>query len=65
MIVWMIQDKYIFYSISSVIRRSFFPSKTIPKNLDPSYKMDLDLENGLGRVKCVLLQKTHGIDLYL
>ena len=28
-----------------------FPSKTIKKNLDPSYKIDLDLWDCLGRVK--------------
>ena len=31
------------YSISLVINQSVFPSKTIPKSLDPYYKMDLDL----------------------
>ena len=39
------------YRISSAIRWSFFPSKTIKKNLDPSYKMDLDLWDYLGRLK--------------
>ena len=42
------------YRISSVIRRSFYPSKTIPKNLDSSYKTDLDLWDCVGRVKLVL-----------
>ena len=32
----------------------FFPSKTIQKNLDLSYKKDLDLLDCLGRVKLVL-----------
>ena len=27
-----------------------FPSKTIPKNLDPSYKMELELGDCLGRL---------------
>ena len=40
------------YCISSIIRRSVFLSKT-PKNLDPFYKMDLDLWDYLGRVKLV------------
>ena len=31
------------YRISSVIRQSFFSFQNNPKNLDPSYKMDLDL----------------------
>ena len=35
-------------------RELFFPSKTIPKNLDPSFKMDLDIWDGLGRVKRIL-----------
>ena len=34
----------------------FFPSKTIPKNLDPSYKIDLDLWDCLGRIKLILQQ---------
>ena len=39
------------YCISSVIRQSF---QNNPKDLDLSYKMDLDLWNCLGRVKLVL-----------
>ena len=31
----------------------FFPFQNNPKNLDPSYKMDLDLWDCLGRVKPV------------
>ena len=42
------------YCISPDIRPSFFPSQNNPKNLDPSYKMDLDLWDCLGRVKLVL-----------
>ena len=38
------------YRISSAIRRSFF----LPKNVDPSYKTDLDLWDYLGRVKLLL-----------
>ena len=30
-----------------------FSSKNNPKNLDPSYKMDLDLWDCLGRVKLI------------
>ena len=47
-----------FYHISSVIRHSFCLPKTIlksrSKNLDPSYKMNLDSCDYLGRVKLVL-----------
>ena len=32
-----------------------------PKNLDPSYKMDLDIWDCLGRVKLVLKQNTIGL----
>ena len=32
----------------------FFSFQNNPKNLDPSYKMDLDLWDCLGRVKLVL-----------
>ena len=40
------------YRISSVI--SFFSFQNNPKDLDPSYKTDLDLWDCLGRVKLVL-----------
>ena len=41
------------YHISSVIRQSFsLPEQS--QNLDPSYKMDLDLWDCLGRVKLLL-----------
>ena len=43
------------YRISSVIRRSFFFFQNNPKDLDPSYKTDLDLLNCLGRVKLVVV----------
>ena len=42
------------YRISSVIRQSFFPFQNNPKDLDPSFKTDLDLWDCLGRVKLVL-----------
>ena len=32
----------------------FFTFQNDPKNLDPSYKMDIDLQDYLGRVKLVL-----------
>ena len=35
-------------------KTKFFPAKTIPINLDLSYKTDLDLWDCLGRVKLVL-----------
>ena len=38
-----------FRCISSVIRRSFLSFQNDPKNLDPSYKMDLDLWECFGR----------------
>ena len=47
-------EEYHIYHISLVIRQSFFPSQTIPKFLDPSYKIDLDLWDCLGRIKLVL-----------
>ena len=43
-----------YYRISSVIRRSFFSFQNNPKDLDPSYKTDLDLWDYLGRVKLLL-----------
>ena len=42
-----------YYRIFSVIRQ-FFSFQNKPKVLDPSYKMDLDLWDYLGRVKLVL-----------
>ena len=35
--------KQVSYSISSDIRQTFFSFQNNPKDLDPSYKMDLDL----------------------
>ena len=43
------------YSISLLIRQSFSFLNN-PKDLDPSYKMDLDLWDCLGRVKLVFQQ---------
>ena len=40
-----------FYHMSSVMRSGYFPKN--PKNLDPSYKMVLDLLDSIGRVKLV------------
>ena len=51
------------YRISSVIRWSFIPFKTVPKNLDPSYKTDLDLWDCLGKVKLVFYQNFTGVIL--
>ena len=45
--------RYLDYRISPVIRQ-FFSFQNNPKNLQPSYKTDLDLWNCLGRVKLVL-----------
>ena len=53
---------FLIYRISSVIRRSFFSFQNNPKNLDPSYKMDLDLWDCLGRVKLLLQQNFLGLN---
>ena len=42
------------YHISLIIRWSFFSFQNNPKNLDLSYKMNLDLLDYLGKVKLVL-----------
>ena len=34
-------------------KTEFFSFLNNPKNLDPSYKMDLDLWDCLGRVECI------------
>ena len=44
---------FITYCISSVIRQSF-SFQNNPQNLDPTYKLDLDLWDCLGSVKLVL-----------
>ena len=50
------------YCISSVIRYSF-SFQNNPKNLDLSYKTDLELWDCLGRVKLVLQQNFIGLIL--
>ena len=52
------------YCISSVIRQSFSPSKTIPKNLDPSYKMHLDFWDSRKVITC-MEAKFHRTDLVI
>ena len=42
------------YHISSVVRQEFFFFQNNPKNLDPTYKTDLDIWDCLGSVKLVL-----------
>ena len=42
------------YRISSIIRWGLFSFQNNPKDLDPSFKTDLDLCHCLGRVKLVL-----------
>ena len=49
------------YCISSVRRQEFFSFQNNPKNLDPSYKIDLDLWDCLGRVKLILQQNFIGL----
>ena len=46
-------NKSFIYRISSDIRR-IFSFQNNPKDLDPSYKTDLDLWDCLGRLKLVL-----------
>ena len=47
--------------ISLVIIWSFFPFQNNPKNLEPSYKMVLDLWDCLGRVKTCIIAKFKGL----
>ena len=44
-------------------RMEFVSFQSNPKNLDPSYKMDLDLWDCLGRVK--LITKFHWTDIHV
>ena len=55
--------KTVLYHISSVIRWSLFFQNN-PKNVDPSYKMDLDLRDCSGRVKHIIA-KFHKTDLVI
>ena len=49
------------YHISSIIRQIFIFFQNSPRDLDPSYKMDLNLWDCLGRVKLVLRQNFTGL----
>ena len=40
-------------------KAEFFPNKTVPKNLDTSYKLDLDFLDCLGRVKTCITANFH------
>ena len=54
------------YRISSEISFFvFFSFQNNPKDLDPSFKMDLDLWDCLGRVKLVLQQNFIGLILLI
>ena len=44
-------------------KTDFFFPKQSEKNLDPSYKMDIDLWDCLGRVKTCIIAKFHKTDL--
>ena len=59
-----ISDVFFFcahYRISSDYKTGILSCQNNPKNLDPSYKMDLDLWDCLGRVKRVLYQNFIGM----
>ena len=45
------------YHIYSVLRQSLFFFQNNPKNLDPSYKMDLDLWDYFGKGKTGIIAK--------
>ena len=50
-----------FFSYFLVIRQSFFLFQNNPKNLDLSFKADLDVWDYLGRIKLVLWQNFIGL----
>ena len=52
------------YRISSVIRQ-IFSFQNNPKDLDPSYKTDLDLWDGLGMCKIGIIARFHRTDLVI
>ena len=45
--------------------KTVFPFQNNPKDLDPSYKMDLDLWDCLGSVKTRITAKFHMTDLVI
>ena len=53
-LVWLLSVFHVAYFFA--YKTEFFFFQNNPKNLDPSYKMDLDLWDCLGRVKLVLQQ---------
>ena len=57
--VWFSSACYIPYYFA--YKTEFFPFQNDPKNLDPSYKMDLDFWHCLARVKLVLQQDFIGL----
>ena len=46
-------------------KTSFFPFQNNPKNLDPSYKIDVDLLDCFGKVKLVIIAKFQRTDLLI
>ena len=46
--------KLLSFTLLLQLQDEFFSFQNNPKNLDPSYKMDLDLQDCLRRVKLVL-----------
>ena len=46
-------------------KAEFFSFENNPKNLDPSYKTDLDLWNHLGKGKTCIIAKFHRTDLVI
>ena len=53
------------YHISLVIRWEFLPFQNNPKNLDPSYKTDLDLLELFRKGKTHIIAKFHRTDLFI
>ena len=53
------------YYIFSVIRQRFFSFQNNPKNLDLSYKTDLDLLDFIRRVETCFIAKFHRTDLVI
>ena len=59
--IWIVFQQLHNYLIFSVTRLGIFSFQNNPKNLDPSYKTDLDLWDCLGRVKLVVYQTYVGM----
>ena len=56
---------HLYYSISLIIRQIFFSFRNSPKDLDPSFKMDLDVLGLFRKDKTCIIVKFHRTHLVI